>query len=58
MKSKEYMIYLTKQCHIKEIRLLFEQTLNKAYGMSVKIYGYFNDKETLLYANRYNEGLY
>ena len=57
-KSKEYQIYLYEKCSISEIKLYFSQNLGKPYEMIIKVYGYFEQDESLIFSNKYSESLY
>ena len=58
LKSMEFDIDLGHQSLVKEIRLLFAQTNNKAYRFSVRVYAKNDVSETMLFCNTYDESYY
>lgn len=57
-KVKEYIIEFPALALINDIRILFGETTNKAYRINLKIYGQSADKESLIFAQTYDESVY
>mmetsp|Transcript_41236 Transcript_41236/g.47501 ORF Transcript_41236/g.47501 Transcript_41236/m.47501 type:complete len:171 (-) Transcript_41236:114-626(-) len=57
-KATEFHIDLLTQTTVRELRLLFGPSQGKPYKLNVKVFGYMDASEVLLFAETYQEALH